>query len=61
LPARIEELERRQAELEQRMAAPGFFAGDPAEVKTTTEAHAAVLAELEAAYSRWDELEEAAG
>ncbi len=57
LPARIEQLETQQADLEQRMAAPGFFQEDPNTVRQTTERHAALQTELESAYARWDELE----
>ncbi len=39
------------------MAAPGFFQEDPETVRQTTERHAALQAELESAYARWDELE----
>ena len=59
LPALIEKLEQQQAELEARMAEPGFFESDPAAVRKTTDEHAAVLAKLENTFERWDELEEA--
>ena len=57
LPARIEKLEKQQAALEARMAEPGFFESDPEQVRKTTNQHAGLQAELEAAYQRWDELE----
>jgi ATP-binding cassette subfamily F protein uup len=61
LPALIEKLEQEQAAIEARMAEPGFFEGDPAQVKKTTERHAAVLSELETAFARWDELDAQSG
>jgi ATP-binding cassette subfamily F protein uup len=61
LPAIIEQLEQRQAELEARMAQAGFFEGDAEEVRSVTDEHAAVSAKLEAAFERWGELEESPG
>ncbi len=57
LPARIEELETRQAELHELMADPAFYqeAGDRvAAAKTELEA---IAAELSRSYDRWEELE----
>ncbi|NRB71161.1 MAG: ATP-binding cassette domain-containing protein [Xanthomonadales bacterium] len=58
LPARIEELEQQLQELETRMAEAGFFNGDAATVRQTTQRHEAIQGELEAAFARWDELED---
>ena len=57
LPALIEKLERQQTEIEARMAEPGFFEQSAERVRQTTDRHAALQGELEAAYARWDELE----
>ncbi len=57
LPARIEELETRQAELHELMADPAFYqeTGDRvAAAKTELEA---IAAELSRSYDRWEELE----
>ncbi len=58
LPALIEKLEQQQAEIERKMAAPGFFESDPKAVRATTDQHAELRAQLEKAYARWGELEE---
>lgn len=59
LPARIEQLERQQAELSAKLADPATYQRDPAGAKTLQ----ARLAELErdhaAAFGRWEELEAA--
>jgi ATP-binding cassette subfamily F protein uup len=57
LPTRIEELEARQADLHDLMAAPGFYreAGD--RIAGAKEELAAVTAQLDRAYTRWEELE----
>jgi len=57
LPARIEELETRQAELHARMADPAFYqeAGD--RVARSREELEAVAADLARTYERWEELE----
>jgi ATP-binding cassette subfamily F protein uup len=57
LPARIEELETRQAELHAQMADPAFYqeAGD--RVARAKEELEAVAADLARTYERWEELE----
>ena len=57
LPARIEELETRQAELHDQMADPAFYqeAGD--RVARFREELEAVAADLARTYERWEELE----
>jgi ATP-binding cassette subfamily F protein uup len=58
LPERIEALEREQEELAAAMGQAAFHRGDPAEQARARERLAAIAAELEAAYGRWEELEE---
>ncbi len=60
LPALIEKLEARQSELEQNMSAPEFYQGEADDIRQTTESLGTVQTELDAAYTRWQELEEAA-
>ena len=57
LPARIEALDREQAELHERMADPGFYREEGSAVAKAKERLAAVEAELEHAYARWELLE----
>jgi ATP-binding cassette subfamily F protein uup len=58
LPARIEALETRQAELEAATAAPDFYQGDASAVQATLAEFTELQATLEAAVERWAELEE---
>lgn len=57
LPARIEALEKRMAELAAQMNDPGFYQRDGAAIVAHGETLAATQAELDAAYARWSELE----
>jgi ABC transport system ATP-binding/permease protein len=57
LPARIEALEREQGELARRLADPGFYSSQPAEIKQAHERHQALEALLLTALERWTELE----
>jgi ATP-binding cassette subfamily F protein uup len=57
LPARIEALEREQGEIADAMSQAGFHRGDPAAQARARERLAAIAAELEAAYTRWEQLE----
>ncbi len=57
LPARIEELEQRQGELEALIASPDFYQGDHTEVERVTNELAETQAALEHAFERWAELE----
>jgi ATP-binding cassette subfamily F protein uup len=57
LPARIETLEREQAEVAARLAQPETYQGDPAEVKRLTDRAEALEIELLEAMERWDSLE----
>ncbi|MBS0224929.1 MAG: ATP-binding cassette domain-containing protein [Proteobacteria bacterium] len=58
LPARIEALEMRVAELTAAMADPAFFQRDSAAITADNAALAQAQSELDAAYGRWEELEE---
>ncbi|HET7313828.1 ATP-binding cassette domain-containing protein [Salinisphaera sp.] len=57
LPRRIDKLEADLAASEALFGEPGFYERDAAEIKKATEAHAAIQAELEAAFERWMALE----
>ncbi len=57
LPARIEELEQKQAELEATMATPNFYQQDHAKVEQTLATLNETTEALEAALERWMELE----
>ena len=57
LPEKIEALESRQADLDAEIASPGFYQRDYAEVQPILDELAAVQGELDAAMTRWDELE----
>jgi len=58
MPAEIEALEKKQAQLTQTLASPDFFQSPEDEVKAVTSDLEHTEALLEVAYSRWDELEE---
>jgi ATP-binding cassette subfamily F protein uup len=60
LPARIETLEAALAERTAAMHEPGFYQRDGAAIVAHTSAMADLQAELEAAYARWESLEQAA-
>jgi ATP-binding cassette subfamily F protein uup len=57
LPARIEDLEQRQADLAALMSDPEFFTSEFDEVHRVTAELGEVEQELEAAFKRWAELE----
>jgi ATP-binding cassette subfamily F protein uup len=57
LPARIEALEREQAELAGKMADPKFYKGDAARVQAARSRLEAIEREQAAAFARWEELE----
>ncbi len=61
LPARIESLENRIAELTAAMHEPAFYQGDLAAIATHNAALAETQSELDAAYARWEALESEAG
>ena len=58
LPTKLEKLEQRQKQLYERMADPGFYHQDRAEITGVQQQLAACEAELEAVFTRWEELEE---
>jgi ATP-binding cassette subfamily F protein uup len=60
LPAEVDRLEGRQAELEAQTAQPDFYGGDHREVQATLDELAEVHRQLEALLERWTELEERA-
>jgi len=57
LPLRIEALETQLAAMTARMAEPGYYQRDAAQVTADNAAMAASQAELDAAYLRWEALE----
>jgi ABC transport system ATP-binding/permease protein len=57
LPARIEQLEKQIAERTAAMGDPAFFQQDSAAITAANEALAALQAELDDAYARWEALE----
>jgi ATP-binding cassette subfamily F protein uup len=57
LPVRIEKLETEIAERTKAMQDPAFFKQDAAAITAANQALAAVQAELDTAYARWQELE----
>ncbi len=58
LPAQIEALEAEQADLHARMADPAFYQQAGGGIAVARERLAALETELEAAYARWEALEE---
>jgi ATP-binding cassette subfamily F protein uup len=61
LPQRIETLEAEQAQLYQVMAAPAFYRQDSQDIVTLQEKLATLARELDAAYARWEMLENLQG
>jgi ATP-binding cassette subfamily F protein uup len=57
MPGVIEKLEQRQQALEASIAQPDFYQQDRAKVQQTMDELAAVQAEMEATFERWEELE----
>ena len=58
LPARIEALETQLAAMAEAMNEPAFYQRDSAEVAAHTQRMAALQAELDQAYARWQELDD---
>ncbi|MBB5022884.1 ATP-binding cassette domain-containing protein [Desulfurispira natronophila] len=58
LPATIEELEEKQAQCYERMSDPAFYQQESQEIATVNTELEEVRQRLEAAYARWEELEE---
>ncbi|MDZ7791325.1 MAG: ATP-binding cassette domain-containing protein [Xanthomonadales bacterium] len=61
LPEKVEALEARMGELSERMNEPDFYRQDSDAIARHNEEVEALQAELDAAYSRWEELEDRAG
>jgi ABC transport system ATP-binding/permease protein len=61
LPAQVEALEAKMAELTEQMNDPGFYRQDAAAITRHNSEVEALQSELDAAYSRWEELESRAG
>jgi len=59
LPLKIEKLEKLQAQLEQQMSEPGFYQSDRDRIQQVTQELTQVQVQLEAAFDRWSELEDA--
>jgi ATP-binding cassette subfamily F protein uup len=59
LPGKIEALERQQAELEAKMAEPGFYQADFRDIQQVTDQLSQVQGELETVFNRWAELDSA--
>jgi ATP-binding cassette subfamily F protein uup len=57
LPARIEDLEREQAELSRQLADPEFYRADAAQVKEANSRYQELEGLLLTALERWTELE----
>ena len=57
LPGIIEKLEQQQTQLEEKMAATGFYSSDYETVQRVTEELTEISTKLETAFARWDELE----
>ena len=58
MPQKIEQLEAELAELNQKLNAPDFYRSPADEIKAVTERAGIVSAEMDAAFTRWAELEE---
>ncbi|EKD87919.1 MAG: ABC transporter related protein, partial [uncultured bacterium] len=59
LPARIEELEKEQAQIGRNMAETSFYQGDVEEIANTAARLKEIEDELAQAYQRWEELDNA--
>jgi ATP-binding cassette subfamily F protein uup len=57
LPARIEHLESNMEQLQSLTSQPDFYQGNPAEIKATLARLEDIQQLLDAAYTRWDELD----
>jgi ATP-binding cassette subfamily F protein uup len=60
LPERIEQLETRQAELNEQINSSEFYKNDQADITRMLDELSQTVAKLEQAYQRWNELEEMA-
>jgi len=57
LPRKIEKLETEQADLQEKMADPGYYKTDPGQIANDTARTNALVEELNMIYARWEELE----
>jgi ATP-binding cassette subfamily F protein uup len=57
LPARIEALEREQADIGRRLADPSLYREQPQDVQRLNRRYAAIDRELTSILARWEELE----
>ena len=57
LPARIDALEKEQAQIASRLADGAIYRDAPDEARTLSQRHAAIDEELTACLLRWEELE----
>jgi ATP-binding cassette subfamily F protein uup len=60
LPGQIEDLEQELLELQERIADPAFFKGDPDEIRTVSQRVTAITQEIDTAFERWGTLDERA-
>jgi ATP-binding cassette subfamily F protein uup len=61
LPKRIVALELEQTDLHKKQADPAFYRSPTADIKAVSDRLAAIAIELEAAFSRWSELDALSG
>ena len=57
LPGRIESLESRKGELENRIADPNFYQGAADSIRDSLQQLQQLTEDIDAAYARWAELE----
>jgi ATP-binding cassette subfamily F protein uup len=57
LPAQIDALEQQLLRFEKALAEPGFYQSQPEEIQRVTRELADVQLRLEAAFTRWNQLE----
>ena len=58
LPGQIEDLEQELLELQERIADPAFFKGDPDEIRTVSQRVTEIPQEIDTAFERWGTLDE---
>ena len=60
LPGQIEDLEQELIELQERLADPAFFKGEPQEIRTVSRRVTEIPQEIDTAFERWGTLDERA-